>query len=167
MLIFLCFTISRWIDTGGCKDVRMPLDKDSILLTLGELAVPRIQIRPEVLGDPGCSCWCFSADWHSRFTPFLSPKAAWGLCTPNPPAESCPCSPWMCGMVMSSCFTSPGAIPAALGDRSPFLSFFTAFWIRALQCHWCCTRTRRSSKNCPKFSACSAKSLNLGKYQSV
>lgn len=150
----------------------MPLDKDSILLTLGELVVPRIQIRPEVSGYPSCSCWCFSADWHSRFTPFLSPKAAWGLCTPNPLLLQSPIprslDVWDGDVLLLHLISSLSwSHPCSSQEREPFSVLFTAFWIRALQCQWCCRRTPWSSKNCPKFSACSAKSLNLGKYQRV
>lgn len=57
--------------------------------------------------------------------------------------------------------------PCSSQELEPFSILSTAFWIRALRRQWCCTRTPWSSKNCPKFSACSAKSLNLGKYRRV
>lgn len=64
-----------------------------------------------------------------RFCPQKLPgdSAHQTLCSCRAPSRG----PWMCGMVMCSCFTSsqasPGAIPAALRNGSPFLSFLLHF----------------------------------------
>lgn len=77
----------------------MPLGKDSVLLTLGELLVPRIQIRPEVLGESGLLL--LLSRLIQQIYPISVPKSCLETLHTKPPAP-----PWLCGMVMCSCFTS-------------------------------------------------------------
>lgn len=79
----------------------MPLGKDSILLTRGELAVPRIQIRPEVLGGSRLLLLMIFSRLKQQIYPISAPKICLGTLHTKPPAPAVPgCVGWCCAPVI-------------------------------------------------------------------